>query len=241
MTTLHLSPTSLASSRPVRARAADRSRAAVVGLLFFVATVGFGTADALISSILDEPGYLVGASAHRGVLAAATLLALVEGVAIVAIAVLMYPVLRRHREQSLGMAYVACRVAELAATLVYLAVPLVVVQLGDGSLSSSTAGNLEGLFPAQHNAAIVVVYLVSSIGGSALAVALLRSRLVPRAIALLGVVGYPVLLAGSALAVFGIGDVSHGLGMLALAPGGLFEVVLPLWLLIKGFRTHVRN
>jgi hypothetical protein len=51
----------------------------------------------------------------------------------------------------------------------------------------------------------------------------------------------PVLLAGCILALSRIGDVSHGPGMLALVPGGLFELLMPLWLLVKGFRTQPRG
>jgi hypothetical protein len=50
-----------------------------------------------------------------------------------------------------------------------------------------------------------------------------------------------VLLAGCILALSRIGDVSHGPGMLALVPGGLFELLMPLWLLVKGFRTQPRG
>jgi hypothetical protein len=39
------------------------------------------------------------------------------------------------------------------------------------------------------------------------------------------------------LAVTGIVDVDESPGMLALVPGGLFELLLPLGLLVKGFST----
>jgi len=49
----------------------------------------------------------------------------------------------------------------------------------------------------------------------------------------------PVLLAGAALAMFGVTDVQQGAGMLAMLPGGLFELFLPIWLLAKGFSHPV--
>jgi hypothetical protein len=236
-----------ASAAPGDARSglSDRATAAWVGALFLVATVAFGTADALIGGVLSQPGYLGSASEHRGALGAGAVLAFVQGVAIVGIAVLMYPILRRHQEQRLGMTYLAFRVGEFAATLAYVAVPLVVLQLArglrDGTVAGATARQLEAMFTAQHGVTIVMIYLVTSFGGSALSIALFRTRLVPRAIAVLGVIGYPVLLAGAVLAVFGVGDVSHGAGMAALVPGGLFELLMPLWLLARGFRTSVRD
>jgi hypothetical protein len=65
---------------------------------------------------------------------------------------------------------------------------------------------------------------------------LLRSRLVPRPIAALAFVGYALLTLGVPLDLLGILDMNEGYGQLLLAPGGLFElVVLPLWLILKGF------
>ena len=68
---------------------------------------------------------------------------------------------------------------------------------------------------------------------------LYRSKLIPRPLAVLGLIGYPVLLAGAVLAMFGVTDVTQGAGMLAMLPGGLFELILPIWLLAKGFSHPV--
>jgi hypothetical protein len=83
------------------------------------------------------------------------------------------------------------------------------------------------------------LYLVTSVGGTIFAVLLLRSRLVPRPLAVLALIGYPVLFAGCVLDMFGATDVTAGSGLLAIAPGGLFELILPIWLLAKGFSHSV--
>jgi hypothetical protein len=44
-----------------------------------------------------------------------------------------------------------------------------------------------------------------------------------------------VLLVGCVLDLFDVADVTKGAGLLAIAPGGLFELILPIWLLAKGF------
>ena len=71
-----------------------------------------------------------------------------------------------------------------------------------------------------------------------LSYALLTSRIVPRGLSLLGLLGYPVFLVGTILAMFNMIDVTHGAGMLALVPGGLFELILPIRLFTKGFTSH---
>jgi hypothetical protein len=46
-----------------------------------------------------------------------------------------------------------------------------------------------------------------------------------------------VLLVGTVLDMFNVVDVTQGAGLLAVVPGGLFELILPIWLLAKGFTT----
>lgn len=215
-----------------------RRTAVLVGLLFLTATVTFLIADALIIGVMDRPDYLAGASAQANALTTAALLAFVDGVAIVGIAVLLFPLLKRHSEP-LALAYVGFRVAELAAILIYLAAPLLVIQLGervhDGDVDASALQGLGALLQAQHSVAIVMIYLFTSVAGASLAVLFYRSRLVPRSIAILGVIGYPVLLVGAVLDMFNLVDVTRGVGLLAVVPGGLFELILPIWLLARGF------
>ena len=91
---------------------------------------------------------------------------------------------------------------------------------------------------AQWDAYMLAVYAVSGAAGLVLSSGLLTSRIVPRNLSMLGVVGYPVFLAGSILAMFNLIDITHGAGMLALVPGGLFELILPIWLFTKGFTFH---
>ena len=217
--------------------ASTRTTAVLIGLLFLTATVTFATAEALTDSVLDGPDFLTGASEDTNVLATAALLALVQGVAIVGTAVFFFPLLKRESEP-LALAYVGLRVAELAATLFYLATPLLVIKLADGrddSVDPSASQPLGALLESQRSVAVLMIYLVTSVLGLILAFLLYRSRLVPRPIAILGLIGYPVLLAGSVLAAFDVSDVTEGAGLIALVPGGLFELILPIWLIAKGF------
>jgi hypothetical protein len=88
------------------------------------------------------------------------------------------------------------------------------------------------------DAYVLAVYTVSGAAGLVLSRALLTSRIIPRSLSRLGLIGYPVFLVGTILAMFNLIDVTHGAGMLALVPGGLFELILPIWLFTKGFTSH---
>ena len=63
---------------------------------------------------------------------------------------------------------------------------------------------------AQWNAYVLAVYAVSGAAGLVLSSALLTSRIVPKNLSILGLVGYPVFLVGSILAMFHLIDVTHG-------------------------------
>ena len=59
----------------------------------------------------------------------------------------------------------------------------------------------------------------------------------PRPLAVLGLIGYPIFLGGCVLDMLGHIDIDGGAGMIALVPGGLFEIILPVWLFAKGFTS----
>jgi hypothetical protein len=79
------------------------------------------------------------------------------------------------------------------------------------------------------------VYVYTAVGGMMLSYMLLRTRLVPRGLSVLGLIGYPALLLAGVLDMLGIVDTVGGAGLVGLVPGGLFELLLPIWLIAKGF------
>jgi len=201
-----------------------RKTATIVGLLFLTQTVAFIIAEQLITGVLKRPNYLTGFSADANALTLGGLFAVVAGVLVVGIAVLLFPLLKPTSEP--------------------LVVPLLMIAISnglrDGTLNASSSQSLGPILKATHDLAIVVLYLVTSVGGTILAVLLYRSRLVPRWIAVLALIGYPVLLVGCVLDLFGVTDVTKGAGLVAVAPGGIFELILPIWLLVKGFSSSVQ-
>jgi hypothetical protein len=191
----------------------SRSRTATtVGVLFFVqmATAIGGTTS--INAFVDG-------DAGRTTLTVGVLLMMCSGLAVVGIGLLMYPVLKPVNP-SLAVWYPVLRIVECvvsAACGVYLLVQLEVVP--------------------NH---LLWVYVPTGIGGLILTYLLFVSRLVPRPIAVLGLVGYACLTVGVPLDLLGVLDMDAGAGQVLLVPGGLFEaIVLPIWLITKGFRAPV--
>jgi hypothetical protein len=189
----------------------SRSRTATtVGVLFFLqmATAIGGTTS--INAFVDG-------DASRTTLTVGVLLMMCSGLAVVGIGLLMYPVLKPVNP-SLAVWYPVLRIVECvvsAACGVYLLVQLEVVP--------------------NH---LLWVYIPTGIGGLILTYLLFVSRLVPRPVAVLGLVGYACLTVGVPLDLLGVLDMDAGAGQVLLVPGGLFEaLVLPIWLITKGFRT----
>ena len=207
MTTLS---TTRAPMSGTNTRVSRRTTATTVGVLFVVqmVTAMFGTS--LIQAFVDG-------DTDRVPMTVGVLLMMCAGLAVVAIGLLTYPVLKEVNPR-LAWWYPALRITECiisAACGVYLLAQLEVVP--------------------NH---LLWVYVPTGLGGIIFTYLLFVSRLVPRAIALLGLVGYVSLSIGVPLDLLGVLDMGQGAGLLLVVPGGLFELVfLPVWLITKGFNA----
>jgi hypothetical protein len=72
------------------------------------------------------------------------------------------------------------------------------------------------------------------IAGLMLCYAFYRTKLIPRWIAVWGLVGYAIIFFGMVSEIMG-----SGLGLVSSIPGGLWEVFIGVWLVVKGFNSSV--
>ena len=200
------------TSTPMSSTSDPQSRrrvARAVGVLFVVQMVSAMFGTSLIQAFVDG-------NPDRALMTVGVALMAVSGLAVVAIGLLMYPVLKQVNP-TLAVWYPVLRIVEC----------LVSAACGAYLLAASEV-------VPNH---LLWVYVPTGIGGIILCYLLFVARLVPRPIALLGLVGYASLTIGIPLDLLGVLDMSAGAGTLLLVPGGLFELVfLPIWLLTKGFR-----
>jgi hypothetical protein len=206
--TTQLTTQSRAGSSGRRDFRSRRAIAVTVGVLFVVQMVTAMVGTSLIQAFLD--------GANEAAPTVGVLLMMCSGIAVVGIGLLMYQVLK-DVNQRLAVWYPILRIIEFAVSAacgVYLLTKLQVVP--------------------NH---LLWVYIPTGIGGLILTYLLFVSRLVPRPIAVLGLVGYAALSIGVPLDLAGVLDMNEGTGLVLLAPGGLFEFLLmPIWLITKGFR-----
>lgn len=136
---------------------------------------------------------------------------LLNSVAVVTIGALMLPVLRPHAP-TVAVGYLGTRIFEGT----FLAVGAIALLLGFGNTN----------FLA-YNIAMAGL----GIGSLFFCVALYRSHLVPRFLAVWGFVGYASFAAGCFLELGGVA----GAGLVSTVPGGLFEIFFAIWLIARGF------
>jgi hypothetical protein len=190
----------------------ERKTAVAVGVLFFVATAAYMIGSGLIPSAL---GTLGEESATR--LRVGIFLEFVNAVAVVGIGTLLFPILARYHA-GLALAYAGARIIEAALLVVSAA----------GALFFANLGRESAL--RWHDLTFQLAMIVLGTGSLALCALLYRYRLVPRPLSLLGLGGYVALIAYGGLALVG-----REIGYALFIPGAAFEVLFPLWLIVKGF------
>lgn len=211
----------------------DRAIARLVGVLFIVAS-----ATAIIGGTLllplDEPDYLQAVAASEAQIVSGVLLEMLLVLSVVGIAVMMFPVLRR-RDETLALGYVGSRGLEAGLLLAAAVVPLLVLSLGQATGESSS----------QVGDALLIgrdwTYLLGSmvmLGVSALILytALYLTKLVPRWLSVWGLLGGLLILTRGLLEMYGL-DFSGLVQGLFAGPIALQEMVLAVWLIVKGFSS----
>ena len=214
---------------------ANRRTAVLVGALFLISTATFIFSNALITPLLGAHNYLAAVADHSQRMIAATLIALIEGIATVGIALALYPILKRQHP-ALALGYASMRIAELVVAAVGFGLGgLLLVTLSATAVNGPNSETLGTLLVALRHWTLMLVYVYTAIGGVMLSYMLLRTSLVPRGLSVLGLIGYPALLLAAVLDLLGLVDTVAGLGLVGLVPGGLFEFFLPIWLFVRGF------
>ena len=220
-----------------------KNTARIVGALFLTAfltsmigSVGF------IEPLINAPDYLIDVYPNRIQVIIGILLELICAVAVVGIALVLFPILKRHNEP-MALGYIGFRVIESALIFVSAISLLLLITLSQeyvkaGAPDASSYHAMGTLAAVGHHWAFQMVIIVCGVAGLMFCYLLYQSKLVPRCISLLGLIGYPLSIAAPLLEMFGIIDTLHGPGLIMYLPGSIFEIVLlPVWLIVKGFNS----
>ncbi len=212
----------------------SRKTALWAGIFYIFTFVSIPAPFVLYAAVLS-PNYIVGPGPDTSALIGAVLEVIVA-LAGIGTAVALYPVVKKQNE-GLALGFVASRTLEAAGIIAGVACILTVVtlrQAGAGAGALLTGQTLVALY---FRLFLLSGSLMPVFNALLLGSLLYRSRLVPRILPLVGLIGAPLLLAGDAAILFGlIGRVSPLAGILAL-PIALWEFSLGVWLIVKGFNS----
>lgn len=218
-----------------------RTIASIVGWLFIVTYVTSIASKVAFYPPLFEGDYVTGPGQDSRVLWGAVFEAVLI-IANIGTATYLWPVLKRQHE-SLAMSYVAARIMESVFIAVGVLSVLTVVTLRQ-TYAGADAGATAGLTVAGD--AFVTLqewtfglgpnFVVGVGNGVILGYLMYRSRLVPRKLAVLGLVGGPLLILAAVAAMVGIIELDGTWQILSAIPEFFWELGLGIYLVVKGFR-----
>lgn len=212
--------------------------ARVTGVLFLITFItSIPAALVLYVPVLNNPDYIVGAGANTRVQLGA-FLELILIIANIGTAVVLFPILKRVNE-ILALGYVTARVIESAFIAVGILSLLTVVTLRQEA-AGADAGSLVAVgksLVALHDWTFLLGpgFVVGIGNGLILGYLMYKSRLVPRVMAVLGLVGGPLIVASGIAILFGVFEAGSVWQAIATIPEFFWELSLGIWLIVKGF------
>ena len=186
-----------------------RKTAIIVGVLFIIATV-VPLLSFPFTRHIDAPDYLINVSANATQVIIGALFELIMAVAVAGIAITIYPVLKKHNA-ALALGYVGTRILEGVLFIVSVISLLLLVTLSQefvkaGNPDASYFQTLGTLLLAARDWAGHVINDTIAFGLSTLIFyyLLYKSKLIPRWLSVLGLIGGALWLATTPLRMFGL-------------------------------------
>ena len=213
-----------------------RTTARIVGIIYVLGfVVGIG-GEMLIKSVLDAPNHLSIVSASSMTIAIGALLWMIAVIWDALHGVLMFPILKLHNER-LAVGYLAFRIMDatfiaIMVLFILLQIPLAGEYLKAATPNTNYFQSLSTLLTQAQLYAYDIGMLTLGMAGLMLCYVLYKAKLIPRILAIWGLIGYAIIFLGMASEIMG-----SGLSLVSSLPGGLWELFIGFWLIFKGFNT----
>jgi hypothetical protein len=235
--TTHDTTSGLTTRSPLRTAALIAGIAYIATFIFSI-PVKFG----LWVDVLDKPGFILGAGSDGGVPLGA-LFEVLTGLGGVVSAVALYPVAKRYSERA-ALGFVTTRLLEAAMIMVGVLSIMTVYTLRQ-DLAGTPGANPDALVTT--GTALVTIHNWTFLFGPGVMPALnalligsvmYRSRLLPRWIPTLGLIGAPLLLASAVATLFGVWDQISAPSALLTLPIAVWEFSFGVYMTVKGFTSN---
>jgi hypothetical protein len=206
-----------------------RTTAKVVGALYIL-----GFIVGIAGSALGTPGQLDTISVRSMMIAIGAFLWVTAAAGDAIHGVMMFPLLKQNNER-IALGYFGARIVEAAiiafsALFILLQIPLGAEFLKVRAFETSYLQSLSTLFVQSQAYTYQIGMVTLGMAGLTLCYGFYRAKLVPQIFIIWGLIGYASFLGGYILEILGF-----NLQLLHTLPGGLWEVSIGVWLIVKGF------
>ena len=208
---------------------------------FFIATIVTSIPAALLyGPVLHHHSYIVGGGSDTRI-AVGAFLEILLVIANIGTAVVLFPIIKRHNE-SMSLGYVASRTLESTVIVIGIVSVLAVVKLRQDLAGAPGADKASLILTGRqlvtfHNWTFLLgpSFCAAFGNGILLGTVMYRSGLVPRRLALLGVIGGPLAFIAATGVLFNVYDQNSAAQSVLTIPEILWEVSLGVYLVVKGF------
>ena len=215
----------------------SRKTALWAGIFYIITFVSVPTLA--IYGPVKSANYILGAGPDTSAVIGG-ILEIIVALAGIATAVTLFPVLRKQNEAA-ALGLVGSRVLEAGAIFTGVAFILSIVTLRQAGAGAEALVTSHALVSLYDRIFLLSQSFLPAVNDLLLGFLLYKSRLVPRALSLIGIVGGPVLIAGYLAVMFGLVGQHAPLAGLSALPVFVFELSLGIWLIVKGFNSSAAN
>ncbi len=224
----------------------DKNSARLVGVLFLTAMIASLLGGGIVDSFISSSDYLVAVQENKLQLLIGVLLELINGVAVVGIASLMFPILKRYNK-SLAMGYLSFRIIEAVFCCSIVITPLSLLKLSSEFLKAGNldahyfqvAGSLSIAQRASINDLLIPVFFC--LGAMLFYLLLYKTKIIPRFVSTWGFIAVILVFVMNIVLLFQTESISTGLLMVLALPMILNEIFLGIWLIVKGFSSSAMS
>lgn len=219
----------------------NRKRAIVIGVLFIAAAVFSVLGLVSYGPILSNPDYMITGPTSENQIVLGGLFELLTAAAVAGIAITFFPVLRK-RNESAALGYVGFRLLEAVLIIMGLVSLLALLNLRQAFVSGNLVDvpslqTADELLRSVHAWAFILgPNFMLGINTLLYSYLLYRMKIVPRAIAVLGLVGAVTVFVAAILEMFGVITQTSVQGVMLAIPVATYEMTLAVYLIVKGFK-----
>jgi len=209
----------------------------LVGVLFLLLFItGIAVYQFLQGPVLFSDDFLTSTAANSNSIIISILLLLLSGITSIIIAVFLFPIFKKYN-LTLAFLYLAFSILSFIAisidnTSVIAMLELSQEYIKNGTNNSETLSTLGTIFYQKHWWTHYLSLLVSCFPVFILYYALYTSRLIPKILSIIGIIAAILMFIEILFSILG-----NSISMNMLLPIGLIQLILPLWLIIKGLNA----